>query len=82
MMIADLVEISSQSPEPRSVSGDGLYTPSVCMCVCVCVCWGGLQPGVLPVTGKQVGYRIATPHPLIECGYSYRKPCKLAGGVQ
>jgi hypothetical protein len=28
-MLADSGEISSQSPEPRSVSGDELYTPQV-----------------------------------------------------
>jgi hypothetical protein len=32
----------------------------------------------LPVTGKQVGYRICHLLPLIECGYSYRKLCRAS----
>jgi hypothetical protein len=30
------------------------------------------------VTGKQVGYGICHPHPFIECGYDYKKPCRAS----
>jgi hypothetical protein len=53
MMLADSGEIVSQTPEPRSVSGDGLYT-----------LWEGYETrGVLQYTGKQVDHRICPPPP-------------------
>jgi hypothetical protein len=75
-MLADSGEVRPQSPEPQSVSGDELYS-----------LWEGYATRFSfflavygSVTGKQVGYRICHPHPLIECGHSYRKPCRASWG--
>jgi hypothetical protein len=72
---SSLREIISQSPKPQSVWGEGFY-PSGGLCN------QGIFAAYGSVTGKQVGYRICHSNSLIECGYSYRKPCSVAGGVQ
>jgi hypothetical protein len=82
-MLADSEEISSQSPEPRSVSGDGLYTPfqGYASRVFFCSIWGFCSIWVSYKENKLVT-EFSTSHPLMERGYSYKKPWWASWGVQ
>jgi hypothetical protein len=64
--------ISSQSPDPDQCQEIGYIPPRRV-----------IQPGgFCQLQENKLVTGFATPHPLIECGYSYRKPFRASWGLQ